>query len=441
MKINTQNITISKLHSFHKCKKKFILNLINITPKREIRNKNYWLTEKIELEKLFVSQLKATDELIDCQHSQDSTEKYLVSKKPIMLYRPKIYIKENSLSFFLLKINHSGTIDIYDLKITHKLKQVSLLIMTHKINLFAQAGYNIGDIKNIYVDHSFIYKNTGDYEGLFKTITITDKILEQSDLAKDIHYSAKVALAKRQIPKVKMAKHCYKPFSCEHIDRCIKECGKEDIPKPTLIKNKEFRAVLDALPRPFYYFDIEAISFKIPRWLNSKPSDHIPFQYSCHVEQEDGTITHHNFLDTSGNNPIQPFTDSLIKTIALPGTILVYDNTLENSCLELCAQHCPKSAKQIKNIIHNITDLLPLVKKYYYHESMNKSYRLKSLAPSLNRNLSYTNLDEVQNGIEIQDAYYKCIVEGQKNDLEQNMLKYCNRDTEVLLSLKQAVYS
>jgi hypothetical protein len=62
-------------------------------------------------------------------------------------------------------------------------------------------------------------------------------------------------------------------------------------------------ALLKKLPYPRYYFDFEGIDFPVPRWKGVRPYEHIPFQWSCHIERSLGAFEHEEFLDLSGNDP------------------------------------------------------------------------------------------------------------------------------------------
>ena len=62
------------------------------------------------------------------------------------------------------------------------------------------------------------------------------------------------------------------------------------------------RALVD-LPWPRYYLDFEGIDLPVPHWVGVRPYEQIPFQWSCHIEREDGAFEHREFLDLSGEDP------------------------------------------------------------------------------------------------------------------------------------------
>ena len=52
------------------------------------------------------------------------------------------------------------------------------------------------------------------------------------------------------------------------------------------------REVLRRFGYPRYYFDFEGIDLPVPRWIGVRSYEHVPFQWSCHIEREPGVFTH-----------------------------------------------------------------------------------------------------------------------------------------------------
>ena len=44
-------------------------------------------------------------------------------------------------------------------------------------------------------------------------------------------------------------------------------------------------ALLETWTYPISYFDLEAVSYPIPRYNNSRPYQDLPFQFSCHIQR------------------------------------------------------------------------------------------------------------------------------------------------------------
>lgn len=442
MKIINQPLSLSRINSFIRCKKKFMLEQFQHTT-REQKNDgtigDFWHQEKKELEKLYVGQLKG--KVVDCEFSYNKTKQAVDSVRTGVLVNPVFKYLEIRFSFSSVEIKNKK-IKIFDFKSATRLKRKALITIACKIYLLKQLGYTVDQTHSILINTKFLYKHAGNYRGVFKYTDISEQIADTLGEAATIFSEARTTLARGIIPAIEVGKQCHRPIPCRHLHYCHTDKKTVKPEKPTLIDKQSFRNELKKHPMPFYYFDLEAVSFMKPKWLGTHPTAKIPFQFSCHKEEENGNIIHYEFVDTSGNNPIESFAKKLVETVTLPGTILVYDVSLEKACLQMCMKECPQYAEKLSRIISCMVDLLPLVKNYYYHTGMNNSFRLKTLAPTISPQLSYENLDAVHDGMEVQNAYLQCLLQDSSNNqvLIKEMLEYCKRDTEVLLALKQKIH-
>src|SRR4029077_8371365 len=88
----------------------------------------------------------------------------------------------------------------------------------------------------------------------------------------------------------------------------------------------EIKGELAALKYPFYYMDFETVNPAIPRFAGMRPYDHIPFQWSVHVQREPGAEPeHYEFLATDRNDPRTEFITSLYAVLGDSGSIAVYN--------------------------------------------------------------------------------------------------------------------
>ena len=74
---------------------------------------------------------------------------------------------------------------------------------------------------------------------------------------------------------------------------------------------------------PISYLDFEWDTFAIPPYENMKPFDVLCFQYSLHVETQDGNLKHYNFFESKDCR--KHFIEQLIQDLPKTGTILVYN--------------------------------------------------------------------------------------------------------------------
>jgi hypothetical protein len=199
------------------------------------------------------------------------------------------------------------------------------------------------------------------------------------------------------------------------------------------------RKLLAALPYPRYYLDFECIQFAIPIWPGTQPYEQLPFQWSCHIENEDGHLEHEAFLDTTGMDPRRQFADTLLAACGEQGPIVVYNQAFEKRIIRELAAHLPELAGQLLALNDRVFDLLPVVKQHYYHPAMKGSWSIKNVLSCLVPELSYKDLGSVQEGTMAQAVYLE-IIGGKLNGDEieesrQDLLDYCELDTLAMVKI------
>lgn len=182
---------------------------------------------------------------------------------------------------------------------------------------------------------------------------------------------------------------------------------------------------------PLHMIDFETSMVAIPFNKGRRPYEGIAFQFSHHIIQRDGTISHKGqYINLEqGSFPNFDFTRSLKKELEVDnGTIFRYA-AHENSFLNLIYQQLSESNKNevpdkeniitfIKSITHSsknsfetwkgerdMVDLLELIKKYYYHPLMGGSNSIKTVLPAVLNDSKY-----------LQDKYSKPIY-GSKTEI------------------------
>lgn len=339
------------------------------------------------------------------------------------------------------------------------------------------------------IDSRFVYPGEGCYQEERPDGTVNG-LFREEDLTKDLpplvravvtwRREATKMLASSKMPPV--TDRCEDPYPCPFIDFCYDEPGPEyplaclprlpqkdqarlgalgyrdirDIPSGVLqndtqewvravtVAQKPDRragaaALLDTLDFPRYYLDFETIGFAVPLWAGTRPYEQLPFQWSCHKELQDGTLTHEGFLDLSGESPLRAFADSLISAVKRRGPIFVYNQGFEGRIIGELSSRFPDLADALEAIRARLVDLLPLARRYYYHPAMKGSWSIKAVLPTIVPDLDYTHLEGVQDGGQAQQAYLEAIAEKtsrkRRQAIAQSLDAYCQRDTEALVHL------
>ena len=185
--------------------------------------------------------------------------------------------------------------------------------------------------------------------------------------------------------------------------------------------------------------DFETIQFAVPIWKGTRPYQQIPFQFSVQQLNPDGRLKEHAFLELSGEDPSEPFCRALLAACGVTGPIYVYNAGFENSRMRDLAQRFPQYAEGLDALIARVVDLLPVARTHYYHPSQQGSWSIKAVLPAACPELSYDNLDGVQDGGMAQDAFLQALAPetepARKAELERQLLAYCGLDTYAMLKL------
>ncbi len=344
-----------------------------------------------------------------------------------------------------------------------------------------KAGLPLANTSLQVVDSKWTYPGGNDYSGLLKLEPMDEVIAPlQTEVPKWL--AAAKGVASGAEPAVKMGRQCRDPFDCAFQTYCaslatpvqfpiswlpslhhtkrtkyesagyldLREVPVEELSAKqqkvlTATINNEvfFEPLTDAEKRPLagtrYYLDFETIGFTIPIWAGTRPYQQVPFQWSCHVEQADGALSHEMFLDLTGNDPSRAFAEALIRTLGKRGPIVVYNQAFEKGIMGALAARFPDLAIDLQKIIGRVIDLLPLANEHYYHPGMKGSWSIKVVLPAIAPELDYANLDEVADGLGAQAAYTEAIhrdtLPERKAQLEKALQEYCTRDTVAMVKI------
>ena len=219
---------------------------------------------------------------------------------------------------------------------------------------------------------------------------------------------------------------------------------------PAHIDSEKISGFLNTLSYPVYHLDFETYQTPIPEYDGMRPYEQIPFQYSLHIENENGDLEHKEFLVKEGTDPRRELVERLISDIPENACVLAYNMSFEKSVIKRLAEHFCDLSEHLLNIRDNIQDLMISFKEqYYYTEAMQGSYSIKYVIPALFPNdsdLDYHNLEGIHHGGEASAAFAN-MTKLSTDEIEktrQNLLKYCGLDTyamvKVLEKLREVAY-
>ena len=407
------------------------------------------------------------------------TEQLLNDPSVSIIFEAAIFSDDLTLFVDVLSREKTGWV-LTEIKAGTRIEDKYIDDVTIQAVALEQADIPVSTFEVMHINNDFVYQGDHRYEGLFIREDITEQVLAHKPFIEE-QLARLEEIVNGSQPDKHIGPYCKKPYPCPFKKYCESHDAKypvtclprgwqvaqrmlatgiyeiRDIPedvlnsethlriwritrtgKPELLT--EVKSVLKELEYPRYFLDFESIQFAIPKWVGTSPYQQLPFQWSCHIEQEPGELMHAEFLDTSGDDPRIAFAKSLLEACGVSGPIIVYNQTFEKNVIRGLADLLPDYRDQLLALNERIVDLLPIVRKHYYHPDMKGSWSIKSVLPCLVPELSYSELGTVQDGTQAQAAYFKLITEDGLNEAERqklktDMLEYCKLDTFAMVRI------
>ena len=229
----------------------------------------------------------------------------------------------------------------------------------------------------------------------------------------------------------------------------MKQVESEYYSRADEVRPRAIKAFLKKLRYPLYHLDFETFQQAVPLYDGLSPYEQIPFQYSLHIEQEDGTLEHREFLAQEGTDPRRAVAEHICADIPTDVCVLAYNMSFERRVLQGLADTFPDLAEHLLAVRENIMDLMdPFREQAYYSRAMQGSYSIKYVLPALcpgDPELDYHALDGVHNGGEASAAFADMPNHTPEEIavIRKNLLAYCGLDTlamvKVLEKLKECV--
>lgn len=400
---------------------------------------------------------------------------------------------------FEATFEHDGVLVRVDILIPQKTKNGAVWHIAEVKSSGSAKHYHIGDLATQYwvirqnglevasaairhIDTSFVLEEIGNYEGIFADTSLLDEIGAVADNREEVIKNARDMLAGEE-PVCATGAHCTFPFSCEFINHCSagdpagpewpiselpnsggklaakwgeqgindirnlpEDAGLNDlhkriqqslISKTTYLDSVGVKAATAKWAYPWIWLDFETIAFAIPKWIGTKPYGQIPFQFSAHIETQDGGITHVEALDLSGDDPRAAIAAKLAE-LPNEGAVITWNAGFERKCLRDLATAVPKYEKQLLDLAERTVDLLPVTKANYYHPDQRGSFSIKSVLPTLAPELDYGDL-EVKDGGNAQLAYLEAVAPDctteRRAEIDSALKQYCGRDTWAMVEI------
>ena len=397
------------------------------------------------------------------------------------------YIYEATFSFNgilvmvdVLEIHEDGEVSIYEVKSSVGVKDIYVHDTSIQYYVLKQLDFSLMSANVVHINSTYQRGDTLELDELFTIADVTQEVVElQINIPTILKEFETVLEDVSNEPNIDIGSHCKKPYECDAKDYCWKvqrqipeysifnifNLGSkkqielysqgivklEDIPndfamtanqaqavktfnsKETFINKEKVKEFVDTLTYPIYHLDFETFQQAIPQWKGISPYQQIPFQYSLHIEQEDGSCEHKEYLALDSIDPRAQIAKRLVADIPSDVTVLAYNMSFEKGVIKKLAESFPELSTHLLSINKNMKDLMiPFQKKYYVTPSMNGSYSIKYVLPAL-----VPELDGVQNGSQAMNAFANMskMEEGEKQKMRNSLIEYCKLDTLAMVKI------
>jgi predicted RecB family nuclease len=370
---------------------------------------------------------------------------------------------------------------LIEVKSTTEIKDHHLEDVAIQYRVVSRSGLDVAAAFLAHVNRGYVFDGGDiDVRRFFKIRNLTRRVERlQPKLTFQLR-SEFTILSKPEPPDIAPGRQCTYPITCEFYDQCnpprsndhigylprihastmeeLEEMGIESIREipddfelseiqrraATCVQtgepwySPELRQVLGELAYPLHFADFETVNRAVPLFARMRPYDHLPFQWSVHVQRRPGAEPeHYEFLATDASDPRREFISSLCAALGDTGNVAVY-SSFESQRLSELASWFPEFGDRVNAIQARLFDLLPVVREHVYHPAFAGSYSIKSVLPALVPEMTYDGM-AVANGQEAGLAW-ESLVRGSLDNSERDrlmkaLLDYCGQDTLALVRL------
>ncbi len=375
-----------------------------------------------------------------------------------------------------------GSWNLVEVKSSTSVKHVYLTDVAVQYRVLQDCGVTVNRAGILHINNHYVYDGHElNLESLFSFSDLTEQVTAmQAEIAEALKNLSEMLSATRA-PSIKASRHCMRPYLCEFWDHCTRHTPEfwvlnlngitqerldelvamdvqdiRDLPdsfpltalqnriRTTVVHQTEYisdklQAELTDIIYPIHFLDFETAGSAIPRYADTRPYQSVPFQWSNHILNEDGTLQHHEYLCNQDKDPREEFVASLLDSLGDGGTIFIY-TTYEKGIIRQLAKYLPQYHDQLNETLERFKDLCDIIRRHYYHAKFYGSFSLKFVLPALLPDLSYDNLI-IQEGNHASLEYLRMIdpatAPAEKKEIRKNLLNYCGHDTLAMVKIRE----
>ena len=426
------------------------------------------------------------EQYFERRQAEATTRRLLIDDLSPALYEPAFRHEGVHTRVDILRRTETGQFDLIEVKSSTRVKDVHIPDVAIQMHVVEGCGVPIRRAYLMRIDNSYVYGGGDhDLEGLFALDDVTDLIRSFMDTEMHRHLERmRESLGTTDTLAIETGRHCEAPYVCpffghcheeepEHPVRNLPRLGQAleqrleeegiadigDIPTGFADMSATQQRVRDSIAagRPYVgpglksklaeiefpagFLDFEAFSPAVPVYVGTRPYQAIPFQWSLHILDSAGGLSHSEFLDDGNDDPRERFITSLLDAAPPAGSLVAY-SSYEATRLRALANEFPQYEQTLLQLRGRIVDLLGIVRSEYYHPGFHGSFSIKSVIPTLVPDLAYDDL-AIKEGNAAAASYERLIAddfpETEAARVRRALLEYCRRDTEAMVRVYGAL--
>ncbi|MCI0541070.1 MAG: DUF2779 domain-containing protein [Verrucomicrobiales bacterium] len=375
----------------------------------------------------------------------------------------------------LFPVPESDRWDIIEVKSTTGVKDVHLYDLAFQRHVLTNSGLSIRKLILAHVNNEYVRDGKLDAHGIFTLADVTERVANLDfDVAGAVN-SMFHTVRLTQHPPTQIGPRCDWPYACPLHDRCWKFLPEhsvftlyrggeksftllgqriqklQEIPdqfklttnqliqrqvlrtgKPHV--NKEaIEAFLKRLRYPIHYLDFESFATALPIFDAVRPYQQIPFQFSLHIVQSEGSDPeHHTYLADGRNDPRHEFMGTLKPVLGTTGSIVVYNAGFEKCVLRDGCDFLPEFSGWLGELAPRFVDLFsPFRSFHYYHPAQDGDASIKAVLPAITgKNYEHLQIrDGASASLEFLRVHFGTVSDAERNRIRKHLHDYCHWDT------------
>ena len=374
---------------------------------------------------------------------------------------------------------------LVEVKSSTRLKDVFVLDAAIQLWVLRGVGVDVREAAVLTLDRDYVYDGvTLDLHALFRLHPVLDEAHEFLDSVIAQVSEMQGMLSRSAAPDIGPGDHCFEPYECPYYAHCTRDAvlpdhGIDELPRLAAGRREQLEAagieeihdipedfpltefqsivrrtvregrpeihgdiagVLAKLKSPVRYLDFETFAPAIPRFAGTRPFHSVPFLFSVHTERKGKPVRHADYLHESDDDPRPELADRLIEALGSKGSICTYSD-YERRVIRELGEALPDRAGELRSLEARLFDLLPVVRKGYYHPEFRGSFSIKNVLPVLVPGMGYDDL-AISEGQTAAVGYASALADSDPEDRRrvfEDLRAYCARDTLALVELRKSL--